>query len=391
VVNSVASPEISRDFFDATRVGWHVLFAAMDVLAAAFLLVDGHAVWMLVPAGLAIVYLALVVPPCSERARMPRTIAYLVVAYAAIGVLTWVDPNTLVLLFTLYPETFITLPSPAAIAATVLLTAIFTVVLVAENGWTAQAFSTHGFGGVVTLGFALVLGLFLTGVVNQSSQRRTLIEELTAARAQLDDAQLRAAATAERERLARDIHDTLAQGYTSIVMLAQATDAALAAGKLDEARHRVEQIDDTARENLAEARSLVAALQPPALEGRSLQAALHRLVERFQRETGIESAFTVDGEPREHSANVDVVLIRAAQEALTNVRRHAEAQHVAVRLTGRERDTELEVRDDGHGFDPSAAATGYGLPGLRARAAEVGGNVTIDSGASGTVVRVTVP
>ena len=85
------------------------------------------------------------------------------------------------------------------------------------------------------------------------------------------------------------------------------------------------------------------------------------------------------------------MLIRAAQEALTNVRRHAEAQHVAVRLTGRERDTELEVRDDGQGFDPSAAATGYGLPGLRARAAEVGGNVTIDSGASGTVVRVTVP
>lgn len=390
-MNTSAPPEIGRDFFDSTRVGWHLLFAAMDVLAAAFLLADGHDVWILVPAGLAVAYLALVVPPCSERLRLPRSIAYLVLAYAAIGVLTWVDPNTLVLLFTMYPETFVTLPTRVAIVATLVLTAIYTLVLIADNGWTARALTTHGFGSLVTLGFALVLGLFLTGVVNQSGQRRTLIEELTAARHELGRAQHRAGAAAERERLARDIHDTLAQGYTSIVMLAQATDVALDTGKLDDARRRIAQIDDTARENLAEARSLIAAMQPPALEGRSLDAALQRVVERFQRDTGIASTLTIDGGARAHSANVDVVLIRAAQEALTNVKRHAEAKHVVVQLCGRDDQTVLEVRDDGVGFDPTAMGAGYGLDGMRARAAEVGGSVSIHSGAGGTLVRVIVP
>jgi signal transduction histidine kinase len=390
-VNSSAPPETGPDFFDHTRVGWHLLFAAMDVLAAAFLLIDGHDIWILVPAGLVVTYLALVVPRCSERVRLPRSIAYLVLGYAAVGVLTRVDPNTLVLLFAMYPETFITLQTRVAIGAAVLLTAIYTLVLIADSGWTARALTMQGFGGLVTLAFALVIGLFLTGILQQSRQRRALIEQLTAARHELDDAQRKAGAAAERERLARDIHDTLAQGYTSIVMLAQATDAALDTGRLEEARQRVAQIDDTARENLAEARSLIAAVQPPALEGRSLNAALQRVVERFQRDTGTDSALGIEGETRLHSANIDVVLIRAAQEALTNVKRHARARHVVVQLCERGDQTVLEVRDDGAGFDPAAIRAGYGLAGMRARAAEVGGSVSIESGAGGTLVRVIVP
>ena len=120
-------------------------------------------------------------------------------------------------------------------------------------------------------------------------------------------------ALAERERLAGEIHDTLAQGFTSIIMLLQA-----ARGTADRAgQYR------TARENLAEARTLITALRPAPLSGATLEEALGRITAQFGEELAVSTTFEVRGDSRTTSTKVEVVLLRAAQEALANVRKHA--------------------------------------------------------------------
>src|SRR5262249_48490561 len=127
---------------------------------------------------------------------------------------------------------------------------------------------------------------------------------------------------AERERLAKEIHDTLAQGFTSVLLLIEAAKAGTcerdqaARAHLDEARR-------TAMDNLAEARALVAALPPPQLRDASLPDALGGLIDRFEAETGLDARFTVTGAPRRLTPNEEVVLLRVTQEALANVRKHA--------------------------------------------------------------------
>jgi signal transduction histidine kinase len=198
---------------------------------------------------------------------------------------------------------------------------------------------------------------------------------------------------AERERLAREVHDTLAQGYTSIVVLAQ-TAAAQLPGDPGAAAERVALIEEVARDNLAEARAMVAAFAPVALDSSTLVEALQRLLERFGRETRLatrlDTAALREAGP-ELSRAEEIVLLRGAQEALANVRRHAAASAVVLRLNRVGDTVSVHVEDDGVGFDPAATA-GVGLAGLRDRAEAVGGEVDIASvPGQGTRVTVRVP
>jgi signal transduction histidine kinase len=238
----------------------------------------------------------------------------------------------------------------------------------------------------VALAFTLLMGLWVGRIVDQSADRRAVIAELEATRAELAEVSHRAGVLAERERLAGEIHDTLAQGFTSVVMLVELASAELVDDPAA-ARRRLAAAGETARQNLAEARSLVAALGPADLQAAPLPEAVGRLVDRFGRETGRPAGFTVAGEARALPANQEVVLLRAAQEALANVRKHAAAGRVTVTLAYGE-PVRLTVADDGTGFDPAATTGGYGLAGLRRRAAEVGGTVDITSGPGGTTVEV---
>ena len=147
-----------------------------------------------------------------------------------------------------------------------------------------------------------------------------------------------------------------------------------------------------AREGLAEARPLVGATGPADLQDASLTQAVERVVARFGEETGLPAKMTV-GRPRSLPANYEVVLLRATQEALANVRRHAAAKAVRVTLSfppDGPGSATLEVADDGRGFDP-LAATGYGLRGMLSRVEQVGGTLEISSTVGGTSVRVLVP
>jgi signal transduction histidine kinase len=161
----------------------------------------------------------------------------------------------------------------------------------------------------------------------------------------------------------------------------------------DAARERLAVIEEVARDNLAEARAVVAAFRPVALDGSTLVEALERLADRFARETGLPvrvDTGALDGVPALRT-DEEVVLLRGAQEALTNVRRHAGASAVVLRLARIGGQVSVHVEDDGVGFDPGSV-TVSGLEGLRGRVAEVGGEVDVSSApGAGTRVTVRVP
>lgn len=149
---------------------------------------------------------------------------------------------------------------------------------------------------------------------------------------------------------------------------------------------------DTARENLAEARALVAALSPAGLESSSLGDALRRVAVATAAETGIRAGASVAGTARPLPTGTEVVLLRVCQEALANVRKHAAAREVSVRLDYGADTVRPEVSDDGSGFDGASVNDGYGLRGMRERVSQVGGTVLVRSApGAGTTVCADVP
>lgn len=248
------------------------------------------------------------------------------------------------------------------------------------------------FGALVASGTALIY----RQLVRDAEQRDALLTELTEAHRELLDAQdelvrlqRETGATAERARLARDIHDTLAQGFSSILLLARAGlrtggDTAALLGRIEE----------TARRNLVEARRVVDKLRPSDLDDAPLAAALGRVLDRLRGDTGIDAELRVDGEPLPLPTGFDVALLRVAQSALANVRLHARARRVRVTLAYAPDEVRLDVVDDGAGFDVDAAGSGggFGLTAMRDRLAELGGAVVVESApGDGTAVAATLP
>ncbi|HEY0237544.1 MAG TPA: sensor histidine kinase [Friedmanniella sp.] len=245
----------------------------------------------------------------------------------------------------------------------------------------------------VALVFSIALGLWVTRIAEQSEERAELVRQLEAAQHELAATHHAAGVVAERERLAQEIHDTLAQGFTSVVMLAQTTAAELDRGHEEAARGRIEQIEQVARQNLAEARALVAAFGPADLQDATLAEALARLVERFTTQTGVAVSLTAGTQQAASglSREAQVVLLRSAQEAMANVRRHAGATRVTLGLVRDDGSVRLEVTDNGRGFGPDAVE-GQGLRGMRERARAGGGDLVVDSApGSGTRLTLTAP
>lgn len=242
----------------------------------------------------------------------------------------------------------------------------------------------------------LVSSLFIN-VSRRSEERRRLISELDETRADLAAAEREAGMLAERHRLARDIHDTLAQGFTSIVMLLEAAEAELTSNPARAQTH-IDRARATARESLAEARGLVWALRAHRLVDRPLSEAVEALVHRLTLETSVRAQFEVVGDRRPLPPAVDECILRVAQEALANVRRHADAAHVTVTLIYDD-EVSLVVRDDGRGIEPGVPSPndhglegGLGLRLMRERVERLGGARTIDSHPDrGTTVVVRLP
>jgi signal transduction histidine kinase len=378
----------------------HGAFGVLLAIASGIALfgdVDGdRAVLVSALAAWALAYLALGGPAITGRQPW-RARAFLVVHVAVVAVLASEQPSLLFLMFLGYPLVWFLVPSVRAGVLWTLVLA-FAATLGPSIAWTRGEEPLWGPGQtLVGMVLSLAMGLWVHRVLEQSAQRAALIHELESTRAELAAAHRQQGVVAERERLAREVHDTLAQGYTSIVVLAQTAAAALPAAP-SVAAERLAVIEDVARENLAEARAMVAAFAPVALDSATLVEALGRLADRFGRETGIATRLdtgALGGEGPGLSRAEEIVLLRGAQEALANVRRHASAGAVVLRLSrvgeGKSAQVSVHVEDDGVGFDP-AASPGVGLAGLRDRAEEVGGAVDVASApGEGTRVMVRVP
>ncbi|MFI1735030.1 sensor histidine kinase [Streptomyces acidicola] len=198
----------------------------------------------------------------------------------------------------------------------------------------------------------------------------------------------------ERRRLAAEIHDTIAQGLTGIIaqlqVVASTTDPDLAREHLDRAQ-------GLARQSLGEARRSVHNLSPAALEEDTLPEALKTTVAEWSERTGVAVQFTVTGTEEPLHEEVAATLLRIAQEALANTGKHARATRAGVTLSFMGDEVTLDVRDDGHGFDPLAVAPrngtgGFGLDGMRARAERVAGAVAVESEpGQGTAISARVP
>jgi signal transduction histidine kinase len=247
----------------------------------------------------------------------------------------------------------------------------------------------------------------------ESSARRRLIGELTDANAALRaasaaNARLRqqlvgqaqqAGVEQERQRMAREIHDTLAQDLSAVV--AQLEVALAAAGQGHQWRRPVTQARDVARDGLGEVRRLVQALASPLLEGAALPGALRVLARRWQLQTGIEAACHSDGDVPPLPEEVQAALLRVAQAALANVAEHAGASRAQLTLSWVDEAVLLDVWDNGRGFEPSqvqsrpgdsAGERGFGLSGMRQRLGQLGGRLEIESTPGhGTAICARVP
>ena len=384
--------------WDRLLVGWHVAFGLFLLLAVAWLAVTAHLTGGQKAYGLAlIVVLAVAYVPLVLRAPGgdPREswtgTAYLVLAIVVTGLACALDVTMTMLLFVVFSHVWMFTPTRtrgALFAAALTVSACAGLLTQAGWSWAVAREVVPQLG--VALGFSVLLGFWVARIIDQSKERADLIDQLEAARSDLAAAENARGALAERERVAREIHDTLAQGFTSIVMLAQGAAARLPKDA-DGAAQRLGTIEEVARANLAEARALVAALSPVDLDGRTFADAVRRLGERFARETGLDVRVEAPDAVAHLTRDGEVVLLRAVQEALTNVRRHAGASRVVVRLVPESGDVRLEVADDGQGFSPGSAE-GFGLAGMRGRAVDVGGDVDVSSApGAGTRVVVRVP
>jgi signal transduction histidine kinase len=300
-------------------------------------------------------------------------------------------PNVWFLAFALSPQCFFLLPFRPAMIPIVVLNVLAGVLFLLHRPDLA-AVPDALLDGAFGVGLAFAYGRFAYAIIGQSQERAELISQLEATRAELGAVHHEAGTLAERQRLAGEIHDTLAQGFSSIIVLLQAAEAGLGPDVPDPARRQISLAAETARENLVEARGLVAALTPAGLVSGNLRGALRRITERLGEQAGLQATFADEGEPRALPATLDVVLLRVAQEALANVRKHAAAGTVRVSLDYAAHAVSLEVSDDGQGFEVDRATDGYGLRGMRERLSQVGGCVEVSSApGAGTRVRAEVP
>jgi PAS domain S-box-containing protein len=208
----------------------------------------------------------------------------------------------------------------------------------------------------------------------------------------LSEQSRRAAVAAERNRMARDIHDTLAQGFTGVVVQLEAAEEALSQNLLGKVGDYVGRAGELARESLREARRSVQALRPQALEEKDLCAALQDLIEKMTAGTALRAEFAAEGERRELPAEWEENLLRIGQEALTNAIRHAQATELKMHLVFDHREIRLSLRDNGRGFDPTGRHEGFGLQGMRERVESMGGHFSIQSAKdSGTAISIVLP
>jgi PAS domain S-box-containing protein len=201
-----------------------------------------------------------------------------------------------------------------------------------------------------------------------------------------------AAILEERNRMARDIHDTLAQGFTGVIVQLEAVEDAIACCRRKEANRHLQRAGELARQSLNEARRSVHALRPQALQGGNFWQALKGIIKNTTAGTALHTRFNLRGKMRHLPLIWQENLLHIGQEALTNALKYARPRNFETRLTFNTRELRLELRDDGDGFKVKERHDGLGLAGMRERVEQMGGTLKITSArGKGTDVLITLP
>ena len=318
------------------------------------------------------------------------------------GVLVLVSPENVWLAFPLWLLAGHLLPLGGGILISVAILAVVIVEPIRQGGTTTFA---AVIGPLIGMVVALGISRAQMALVRDGIERQRLIASLYAAQeetAALTDelarVQRAAGATSERTRLSRDIHDGIAQGFSSILLLAR---AARAEENPTRVRELLAHLESSAAEGLEESRRVVGALAPADLDEGGLVAALHRVSERFEGESGVSAKVVVTGSIPPIPTTAAVALLRCVQGALANVRTHARAETVVVSLDGSDDAIRVDIVDDGRGFDTADWTTraprtpgdsGYGLRASRTRLRELGGGLAVESApGEGTALSAWLP
>jgi signal transduction histidine kinase len=388
-------PDGNQDVWDDGLLRWDIFHALVWAGTVVLVWADWPSVTQRIAATAALAAMAVLYLLAGRRLMQAEAdtragLAYLAVLIVLFTVAQSQDLNSWLVAFALCPHCFHVAAPRAAIGAAVAVNVIGGSLLIYRSPgqpYLTIALAFTAFGIVASV----AVGGYVIRIVHHAREQDELIRQLQATREELAGANHEAGMLAERQRLAGEIHDTIAQGCTSIVMLIQAAGSEIGRDP-GAARRHLALAEETARENLAEARALVTALAPAQLDGGKLDDALRRLANQAAAQLGGGADFEVGGSPRPLATTAEVMLLRVCQEALANVRKHASARRAWVRLSYHEDEVRMEIGDDGSGFDPACANGGYGLRGMRARVAEAGGSLTVRSApGAGTSVSVEVP
>lgn len=403
----------------AMRLGQHAIAIALTAIGVARAVGDGTEVAAALAAGAAV--LAWHTAGALLPATAPRWVTYWwLIGFAAVwGAAVAVSAEFVWLAFLLWLLAGHLLPGWWALGFSVLVYAVVAIAPVLHHGVTSYA---NIFGPLIGGVFAFGISRGYLQLLHDAAEREALVESLQLARHEtelLQDelalAQRQSGALGERTRIARDIHDTVAQGLSSIRLIAHAASGSSAAqgaersGSLppgatppgahptEPAPSPLEHIERLAGESLGDVRRIIAALTPAELEESALAGALERLTDRFAHEPAANGAgggqqvraqLHVDEALPQLPAEVEVALLRVAQSALSNVRQHARARRVDITLSATGGGVRLDVRDDGLGFEvphwEAAVASGtgtasFGLRLMRERLRDLGGGLDIES------------
>ncbi len=340
-------------------------------------------------AGYAVIGRAAVEPPRAAW-RYP---AFLSVAAVAVGIGVGAAPFMAMLQTLAYPLVWVIGDSRRrGVGGSAVIAGSVFVGVIIGNGADADSVLAGATTAVFSLAFAIAIGLWIARIAEYGEERERLLSELTAAQGQVKALSRERGASAERERLARDIHDTLAQTLAGLVIFAERAGRQSREGQTDAAAATIATVEQVARDALGEARALVA--RTAAVPGEpAFAAAVERLVERFRAQGRAAIELDTADAAGELDRETQVVLLRCLQEALSNASKHAAADRVQVRVRVEAGGgAALEVADDGRGFEPASPGAGFGLDGMRERVALAGGTFEVDSTAGrGTSLRVHLP
>lgn len=372
---------------DRLETWLHIAFLVLTA-TSAWRYLDGHGLsdrgpWVLGGA-------VLLVAVYAAHGAVPQTV------WCGVLVGIWLTLTVLAPSFSwcAVPLAFVALRVLPHVAAYAVVTAM---VVTVSAAWSSMSGSIDPTVVAGPLSIAVLAVTAYRALDRQATERQWLLDELHEAQGELAETQHRAGVVAERARLSREIHDSVAQGLSSINLLLQAADQDWES-RPSAARDHVAQAAITARDGLDEVRRVVRDLAPADLsDGRTLVDAIRRATVDVTRDR-VEASVRVHGEPVDLADPVATALLRTVRGALANVVEHADAAHVVVSLTYQGDSVTLDVRDDGRGFTPSARLSarrpgrGRGLAGIRARVEDLGGDLAVESSPDdGTALAVRVP